>query len=293
MAAILQPTSHRQAQPPRSSALQKPHFESEGLERYCPSRVSLPPPSVSSRSAVWLCWLLLLVAVILGSTQAEASFNRSLQKLAPIIPSPDQAQVIDVPPFTLELANGLICGNDPVNRHDPLGLSTLTFNLRGGGGLLDSGESWPEADLASFIAPISTAPRWMTSTSFLDDAYQSLLPSQLEMARKISLFGPSGMNPFDKRGISGAGRIANIKGSMTAAGINPASSEAMAFICALSPHFEKYDAYMGGIYAEQTRAANSAMNSQIFNLAIIQPLMFVLPELRVGRFLVLGADAGL
>jgi hypothetical protein len=182
------------------------------------------------------------------------------------------------------------CGNDPVNRHDPLGLAT--YDLRGGGGVLDSGESWPAADLASFIAPISAAPRWMTSTSFLDDAYQSLLPSQLEMARKISLFGPSGMNPFDKSGISGAGRIANIKGSMTAAGINPTSSEAMTFVRALSPHFERYDAYMDGIYAEQTRAANSATNWQIFNLSIVQPLMFVLPELRVGRFLGSGVDAG-
>jgi hypothetical protein len=64
----------------------------------------------------------LFVAVVFAPSQAVASFSGSPSKLLPVIPSPDQTQVVDVPAFTLEIGHGLFCGNDPVNRHDPLGL---------------------------------------------------------------------------------------------------------------------------------------------------------------------------
>ncbi len=82
--------------------------------------MSLPQPSIPSRFAPWL---VLLVAVVFGPSQTEASFVGSPQKLAPVIPWLNPTQAIDVPAFTLENSHGLFCGNDPVNRHDPLGLA--------------------------------------------------------------------------------------------------------------------------------------------------------------------------
>lgn len=79
--------------------------------------------SISSRSgALWhrpafvLCAFLFLVA---GGGSALGSFT----KPPAIIVSPDALQVTSEPRFKLEICTGLICGNDPVNRHDPLGLA--------------------------------------------------------------------------------------------------------------------------------------------------------------------------
>jgi hypothetical protein len=81
------------------------------------------PASFPSRSGVpWhrlafvLCCFVLLVA---GGGSAFAS----RWKPADITTWADDTQAPGEPRFTLEIGTGLICGNDPVNRHDPLGLA--------------------------------------------------------------------------------------------------------------------------------------------------------------------------
>lgn len=76
--------------------------------------------SISSRSggARWfvLCAFLFIVT---GSGNAFGSFA----KPAGIIALPVAPQVASEASFKLEIGTGILCGNDPVNRHDPLGLS--------------------------------------------------------------------------------------------------------------------------------------------------------------------------
>ena len=97
--------------------------------------MSLPPSAFfSSRSTglqpgTWLrgllCWLLLVGAVVVP-IPAQATLS-DCSKTPKVIAPPLPAQVAFDEPIKLEIAAGLFCGNDPVNRHDPLGLADTEY----------------------------------------------------------------------------------------------------------------------------------------------------------------------
>lgn len=83
--------------------------------------------------------MLLFVAMVFGPNHADASFSGSPSKLAPVIATELSAQLTANEPFKLEIATGFFCGNDPVNRHDPLGLASIWMG--------SGGESYTTAEM--------------------------------------------------------------------------------------------------------------------------------------------------
>lgn len=94
----------------------------------------MSPTGEMNRLNGWFgMWLLLFVAVAFAPSQARASFTKSAFQTPEVIALPTAPQVAKEPRFKLEITTGILCGNDPVNRHDPLGLKDFT----GPDGILD------------------------------------------------------------------------------------------------------------------------------------------------------------
>ena len=171
-----------------------------------------PPASISSRRAVWLCVWLLLWCAVFGPIQARASFTKPTFQTPEVIALSFAPQVLSEPRFKLEIHTGLFCGNDPVNRHDPLGLSDSPYGAyqqaqRHYNWLVEQNPS--AADLAAAQAAMTVLPGdpRVTPTS----AAQRILG-----ALAGSLIGPSeadrALSPAQPLG-SGFGHQASLYGS--------------------------------------------------------------------------------
>jgi hypothetical protein len=65
---------------------------------------------------------LLLWCAVLNPPQARASLTKPAFQTPEVIALSLTSQIPSEPRLKLEISTGLFCNNDPVNRHDPLGL---------------------------------------------------------------------------------------------------------------------------------------------------------------------------
>ncbi len=162
--------------------------------------VKTPCPNSASRVASLLLWC--LVCIVISGTKALGSMT-----LLSGLPSLDKAELRGESPITLELKNRIICGNDPVNRHDPLGLLDARLGLTG-----TSAATSAVADGAAIANSVSSAVLGGATAGAvgltIGIAAPPLAYHHLQRANNMFQYGtPLGRpSAFGRIGVAGSGR---------------------------------------------------------------------------------------